>query len=160
MRVTTTERTSQIVKGVTVAALVGALAAGAAVVMVLQGSGLERAEHEHGFPLPASAQDIQTAGNGSVPLFEWIALDRSATTAFETDPADVDPLVGRLGDLQPASRRPIFDPELIDAAWADAARADHAYLLEPAFSGGDFTIVYVFDVEEDTVGVVLHTDWN
>ena len=147
----------------TAAVVLGALvllAFGGYLVLFDQGSGASRAEHEHGFEVPSEASDLRTNGNGSVPLWEWIGLDRAATTTFEIPSDSIDSFLDGLGELRPGSRQIILGIDQADTEWASKEALESAYVIVEPLGTGDFTSIYTFRADSSSVGVLLHTDWN
>jgi hypothetical protein len=118
------------------------------------GNSRERAEAEHGVPLPSSAKAFQCRGNA----WAWTP-DRGASTVFEMEATDLPLLISQL-KVRPGP--PTFIPGNDDYRgfrfpWTAAAPLSTYSCASPT---GDWLQVQIWPLDDKRVGVWMYTDWN
>ena len=140
------------------------------------GNSRARAEREHGISIPSSANHIQCRGDAWLPF-----LDRGATTMFEMSAKDLSAFVAQLPvDSRSAPSLRTGDPAVNgwnvwpigSATFVPANRPYGGFrhtwrgnavpieMLSCSSPKGDWLHVELWNVQDGSVLVKMHTDWN
>lgn len=127
------------------------------------GDDISRIEREHAITLPASVSEAQALGDASGTFVALTGLDRGASSLFLIDRADLEDLLAEFngevpaffGPVHPAPANAVYQPDPFP--WPDAG-LDR--VVGASSSNGDFTNIGIYNVDEDTVGIWIYTDWN
>lgn len=134
--------------------------------LLYPGAGVDRAERAHSIQLPSSVSLVEASGTGAIRALDIIGLDRTESTLIRVSRSDLEKLLEEF-TIESSFRRltasNTFTPDVAGAseAWLEAESFEVGYRATSASKDGpDFSVIYVYAIGEQQVGVWIYSDWN